>query len=289
MKELLLIDAHALIHRMYHAMGPLTTPSGDPIGALYGLSGLLLNIIQEKVKPEYAAACFDLPQPTFRNKMYAEYKATRQAPADDLIPQLNGAREVFAHFGIPSFELAGYEADDLIGTLAERFKTEKDLQVVILSGDRDLLQLVEGEKVIAEMMKKGTSETDRYDEAAVLEKYELLPNQIIDLKGLVGDASDNIPGVSGVGPKTATPLLQEFKTVEEVYENLMIITEKHAKKLEGNKEVALLSKKLATIDRTVPLPEISLASLTLAPMNKMKLTAYFESLGFVSLIHRINL
>lgn len=289
MKKLLLIDAHALIHRMYHAMAPLTAPDGEPIGAIYGLSGLLLSIIQDTVKPDYAAACFDLPGPTFRKEIYEDYKATRQKPEDDLIPQLNRSREVFTQFGIPVFEQAGYEADDLIGTFSQRFKNNgHGAQVVILSGDRDLLQLVEDDVVVAEMMKRGASETDHYDEAAVMEKYGLRPDQIIDYKGLVGDPSDNIPGVSGVGPKTATPLLKEFETVEGVFDNLVIIPEKVAKKFEGKEEIALLSKKLATIDCAVPLPDISLEELTLSPLNKVRLTEYFTQLGFVSLIHRLG-
>lgn len=270
-------------------MGPLTAPDGEPIGAIYGLSGLLLSIIQETVKPEYAAACFDLPGPTFRKEIYTEYKATRQKPEDDLIPQLQRAREVFANFGMPIFELPGFEADDIIGTLSQRFKNNgKGVQVVILSGDRDLLQLVEDDVIVAEMMRRGASQTDRYDEAAVLEHYGLRPDQIVDYKGLVGDPSDNIPGVAGVGPKTATPLLQEFGTVEEVFDNLVIIPEKVAKKLEGQEEIALLSKKLATIKIDAPVPGVSLEELKLAPLNKIKLTECFTKLGFVSLISRLG-
>jgi len=283
MKKLLLIDSHALIHRFFHAMPPLTAGDDNaPIGAIYGLCKLLLKIVKEE-EPEYVAAAFDRPEPTFRKKEYEAYKATRAQVSSDLIPQLIEARNTFEAFGMKVFEAPGYEADDVIATLAEKYKGEKDLQIVILSGDRDLLQLVEGEKVVADMLKTGAGEVERYNEEAVREKYELNPDQIIDLKGLMGDASDNIPGVPGVGQKTATPLLKEFKTIEGVYENLVIISEKHAKKLEGYEEQALMSKKLATVDRSVPIELNGLESIKLGKLDEAKLETYFKKFGFVSL------
>lgn len=288
MRKLLLIDSHALIHRMYHAMAPLTTETGEPVGALYGLSKLLLTMMTETIKPDYVAACFDRPEPTFRKEAFAEYKAHRQPTPDDLVAQLIKSREIFQQFKIKMFEMPGFEADDLIATLATRLHDEKDLQVTILSGDRDLLQLVHGDHIVVELFKNGGGETIHMNEAAVKEKYGLEPAQIIDLKGLIGDPSDNIPGVAGVGEKTATPLLQEFKTVEGVFENLVIITPKVAKKLEGQEAIALQCKKLATLDRQAPLFLDSLEDLRALPIDKSALTQYFNTLGFVSLVRALE-
>ncbi len=288
MKKLLLIDSHALIHRMYHAMAPLTTPDGEPIGAIYGLSQLLMRMITETVKPDYVAACFDRPEPTFRKEMFAEYKAHREATPSDLISQIIKAREVFAQFKIKMFELPGFEADDLIATLATKLHNEKDLQVSILTGDRDLLQLVHADHVVVELFKNGGGETIHMNEAAVIEKYGLNPLQIVDLKGLIGDPSDNIPGIHGVGEKTATPLLKEFGTVEGVFENLVIVPEKVAKKFRGHEEIALKCKKLATLERNVPIFLDSLEDLKALPLDRPELISYFEKLGFVSLIRRLR-
>lgn len=288
MRKLLLIDSHALIHRMYHAMAPLTTASGEPIGAIYGLSQLLLRMMTETVRPDYVAACFDRPEPTFRKEVFVDYKAQRQPTPSDLISQLIKSREVFQQFKIKMFELPGFEADDLIATLATKLHDEKDLQVTILSGDRDLLQLVHDDHIVVELFKNGGGETVHMNEAAVKEKYGLTPAQIVDLKGLIGDPSDNIPGIHGVGEKTATPLLKEFGTVEEVFENLVIVPQKVAKKFEGHKEIALLSKKLATLERNAPIFLDSLDDLRALPLDVPALTSYFESLGFVSLVRRLK-
>lgn len=288
MKKLLLIDSHAMIHRMYHAMAPLTTPRGEPIGAIYGLSKLLLSILTETVKPDYVAACFDRPEPTFRKESFPAYKAQRGPTESDLIPQLIRAREVFMQLKIKCFELPGFEADDLIATLATRLHAEENLQVTILSGDRDLLQLVEDDHIVVELFKNGGGETVHMNEAAVIEKYGLKPAQIVDLKGLIGDPSDNIPGVHGVGEKTATPLLKEFGTVEGVFDNLVIIPEKYAKKFEGQRDIALQCKKLATLERNAPIFLDSLADLRALPLDIPQLSAYFERLGFVSLVRRLK-
>ncbi len=288
MKKLLLIDSHALIHRMYHAMAPLTTAQNEPIGAIYGISQLLLRMLTETVRPDYVAACFDRPEPTFRKESFPEYKAQRAQTEPDLVKQLIRSREVFAHFKIKCFELAGFEADDLIATLATKLHNEKDLQVTILSGDRDLLQLVEDDHIVVELFKNGGGETTHMNEQAVIAKYGLKPIQIIDLKGLIGDPSDNIPGIRGVGEKTATPLLKEFGTVEGVFENLVIVPQKTAKKFEGQLEIAMKCKKLATLEHNAPIFLDSLADLRALPLDVSGLTTYFESLGFVSLVHRIG-
>jgi DNA polymerase-1 len=186
------------------------------------------------------------------------------------------------------FEMPGFEADDLIATLATKLHEEKDLQVSILTGDRDLLQLVHDDHIVVELFKNGGGETTHMNEAAVIAKYGLKPAQIIDLKGLIGDPSDNIPGIHGVGEKTATPLLQEFGTVEEVFENLMIVPEKISKKFEGQREIAMQCKKLATLERNSPIFLDSLEDLRMLPLDKAGLIKYFDSLGFVSLIRRLE-
>lgn len=284
---LLLIDSNALIHRFFHALPPFTAPDGSPTNAIYGLSSTLFKIITEQ-KPDYIAASLDTPEPTFRDKEYAEYKAKRAPTSDELIPQLKKVQSVYDVFGVRAFAIPGFEADDLIGTFVEMFKDEPDLKIVILSGDRDVLQLVEGEKVVGQLFKTGITETVIYDEKAVIEKFGLKPKQLPDYKGFVGDASDNIKGVAGVGPKTAEILLKEFPTIEEVYDNISIITPKIAKKIEGKKEEALFSRRLATIRRDAPVAVSDLESLKAPVLDKEKLKAFFQTLGFKSLIEKLE-
>lgn len=295
---LLLIDANALIHRFFHALPPFTAPDGQPTNSLYGISGILLKILggpstssgqQQRICPDFIAAAFDRPEKTFREEEYKEYKATRPPTADQIVSQIILAPEVFKVFGIKTFDVAGFEADDIIGTLTEKFRKEEDLQIVILSGDNDLLQLVENDKILGEILKTGITDTKTYDESAVIEKYGLKPTQLPDYKGLVGDVSDNIPGVKGIGPKGAATLLKEFGTLEEVFENISIITNRNlAKKLEGQKEIALLSKRLATIRRDVPVSVQNLDELAAQPLNKPALKDFFQKLGFKTLIERLD-
>ena len=219
MKTLLLIDANSLIHRSFHALPPFTAPNGEPTGALYGLSSIFLKIIKEK-KPDYWAAAFDRPEPTFRKEIFKDYKIQRPKAPDELISQIIKARELLGKFGIRFFEQPGFEADDLIAALVKRFEPGKDLKIVILTGDLDTLQLVVDDKVAVETPKKGISETVVYDEKAVRERYSLNPEQLPDYKGLAGDSSDNIPGVLGIGPKTASRLLGEYHSLENLYQNL---------------------------------------------------------------------
>lgn len=287
MKTLLLIDANGLIHRFFHALPPLTTPEKEPVGAIYGLSNVLLKIFKEQ-KPDFAAAAFDRPEMTFREQVFKEYKIHRPPTADELIIQLKKAHEIFSLFGIKIFELAGFEADDIIGTLVEYFKKDSDLKIIILSGDLDVLQLVDNEKVVVQFIKKGVSETFLYDEKAVFERYGLLPNQLTDFKGLVGDPSDNIPGIKGIGEKTASNLLREFKTLKEIFDNLNIIPQKISQKLENQKEQALFSKHLATIKHDAPIKIKSISDLKIKPSAKQEIIDYFQKLGFKSLVERLN-
>lgn len=285
---LLLIDASALIHRFFHALPPFTGPEGQPTNALYGLCGVLLKILKSD-PPDYAVVALDRPEPTFREQEYKEYKAQRPPTANELVSQIVMMPDIFDKFGVKTLSAAGFEADDIIATLTERYKKEPNLKIVILSGDLDNLQLVEGEKVVAEIFKTGITETKIYDEKAVVERYGLKPSQLPDYKGLVGDVSDNIPGVKGIGPKTAAALLQEFGTLEEVFGNIAILTQKSAaKKLEGQKDIALASKRLATMRRDAPVAVSDLESLKVVPLNKSALRQLFQTLGFRSLIEKLG-
>src|SRR3990167_1552208 len=217
--RLVLLDAHAIIHRAYHALPGLTAPNGDPVGALYGVITMVLKIAQE-LSPDYLVACFALPQPTHRHEAFEAYKGTRSALEQDLIVQLERTKELMDVFGIPRYECAGYEADDLLGTIAEQVRAHEDLEVIIASGDMDTLQLVDKKKVQVYTLKKGIQDTILYDEQAVVERFHFPPKLLPDYKGLRGDPSDNIIGISGIGEKTATELITTFGSIESMYKTL---------------------------------------------------------------------
>lgn len=283
-KTLLLIDANSLIHRAFHALPPLNAPDGRATQALYGLSSVLIKIFRDS-KPEYVAALFDRPEPTFRKEKFKEYKAHRPKAPDDLISQIIEAKNLFQKFGIRVFEKPGFEADDLIATLATKFKDLKDLQVVILTGDLDTLQMVEGEKLVVRTFKKGISETMTYDEEAVKERYGLEPKQLTDYKALVGDQSDNVPGVSGVGEKTATSLLQKYGTLQNIFKNLDK-EPKLGKKLVGAESQAEFSKFLVALEKKAPIEVGEVEELKVIEDGK-DLENYLHSLGFESLVKRL--
>jgi DNA polymerase-1 len=293
MKKLLLIDANSIIHRSFHALPPFTTPEGKPSGAIYGIASILLKLWRDE-RPDYAAALFDRPEPTFRDEKYAEYKAQRPPTAEELVSQIIEAHKLFDAFGIKTFEKARYEADDLIATLAEKFKTLPDVRVVILTGDRDTLQMVEGDKLVVQTFNKGVSDTTIYNEPAVIEKYGIAPKQMVDYKALVGDSSDNIKGVPGVGPKTALELIKRFGTVKEMYKQLdgkaVADDDAELKKIRARfgafKKDAELSEMLVTLERHAPIeiPPIE----ELAPFENTDAAAkYFEKMGFATLLKRI--
>ena len=294
MKTLLLIDANALVHRCFHALPPFTTKDGRPSGALYGFASILIRILHPDKKtgaeginsrvPDYVTGFFDRPEPTFRKEIFKEYKIHRPKAPDELVSQIIEARKLLENFNIKTFETPGFEADDLIGAAAEKFKNLPEIKIIILTGDLDALQLVENDKVVVETIKKGVSETAIYNEEGVKERYGLAPKQIPDYKGLVGDASDNILGVPGIGPKTATPLIQKYGSLENFLEQGQ--KEKSYQKISELKEQALLSKHLGEIRRDAPL-EINLEDLKYQGLPKEKLTAYFETLGFQSMIKRL--
>ncbi|MCA9356251.1 hypothetical protein H6790_00780 [Candidatus Nomurabacteria bacterium] len=258
-KRLVVLDAHAIIHRAYHALPDFTTSKGIPTGALYGICNMLLKI-EGEFRPDYIVAAYDLPGGTFRHETFSDYKAGRGKADDALVNQMERSKDIFKAFSIPIYSHPGFEADDIIGTIAEITKKDKDLQVVIASGDMDTLQLVEGDKTVVYTFKKGINDTVVYDEDAVMERYNFSPVELIDYKGLRGDPSDNIPGIAGVGEKTATMLISHFHTIEEMYKKLkngevgdIKLSEKMKEKiLEGEKE-ALFSKELATIRKDAPI------------------------------------
>jgi DNA polymerase-1 len=291
MKKLLLIDANSIIHRAFHALPPLTAPDGKPSGAIYGLSSILLKLWRDD-RPDYAAALFDRPEPTFRDEKYAEYKAQRPPAADELIQQIIEAHRLFEAFGIRTFEKAGYEADDLIATFAEKFKTLDEVQVVILTGDRDTLQMVEGEKLVVQTFNKGVSDTTIYNEQAVVDKYGIAPKQMIDYKALVGDSSDNIKGVPGVGPKTALELIKKFGTVREMYKQLDSAPKegdglaKLRERFGSFRKEAELSEMLVTLERHVPLEMPDINDLAFDG-DVSRISAYFEKMEFSTLLKRL--
>lgn len=280
MKRLFLIDANSLIHRAFHALPPLTTPGGEPSQAIYGLARMLSRLIKEE-NPEYVAALFDRPEPTHRDELYAEYKAGRPETPSELISQLIEAHNLFNAFGIKTFEIPGFEADDLIATLAGKFKKEKDLQIIILSGDRDGIQLVEGEKVVLWTPVKGISEIFVYDEKSTQEKFGILPKQMTDYKSLVGDSSDNIKGVAGVGPKTAAILLGKYGNLDTIFttkdEGPAVLKVKN-----GRKE-AEFSRELVRLRNDAPV-DIAMGDLILGEGGD--LVGYFKKMGFGSLAQK---
>jgi len=291
LKRIVLIDAHALIHRAYHALPGFASSKGEPTGALYGLSTMMMRAIDE-LKPDALFACFDLPKPTFRHIAYDAYKGTRKQTDDTLITQLIRAKDVFDAFSIPRFELEGFEADDLIGTLVEKLETQKDVEIIIVSGDMDTMQLIDGTKVRVYTLKKGIQETQMFDEKKVFERYSFLPDQIPDYKGLAGDPSDNIPGIKGIGEKTATELLTHFGTIEKMYKVLKKnrqefldkgIKERIVKLLEEGEEEALFSKTLATIRLDAPIETPDISKSWFEGYVPEKLSTLFDILEFRTL------
>jgi len=295
-KVLVLLDTHAIIHRAYHALPDFTSGKGEPTGALYGLTTMLLKIIRE-LKPDYIAACYDLPKPTFRHKVYKEYKAGRAKADDELISQIKRSYEIFKAFSIPIFENAGFEADDIIGTIVFKAKKEKDVSVIIASGDMDTLQLVDGKRVQVFTLKKGITDTILYDEKAVRERFGFGPELLPDYKGLRGDPSDNIIGIKGIGEKGGGELIKQFGTLETLYKTLKndrtIFLKKGFKErivtlLEKNKEEALFSKVLAQIRTDAPISFSLEDAKWKKEFNKEKMIELFQDLGFKSLIARVS-
>jgi DNA polymerase-1 len=302
-KRLILLDAHAILHRAYHALPDFATAKGEPTGALYGLSTMLIKIIED-LKPEYIVACYDVKGPTYRHEAYKEYKAGRQAAKDDLVAQMIRSRDIFTALNIPIYDKEGFEADDMLGTIVEQLKDrtrEKgDLEIVIASGDMDTLQLVTGDGVKVFTLKKGINDTIIYNEQAVRDRFGFGPELIADYKGLRGDPSDNIIGVKGIGEKTATTLITTFGSIENMYKELekgsdadtkfkaVGITPRIIQLLRDNKEEAEFSKMLATIRRDAPITFVFPEHSFKENLDIKKVSSLWHELEFRTLTPRLE-
>ncbi|MFC5649139.1 DNA polymerase I [Paenibacillus solisilvae] len=285
MEKWMLIDGNSIAYRAFFAMPPLTNSAGLHTNAIYGFTTMLLKLLEEE-KPTHILVAFDAGKVTFRHEGYTEYKGGREKTPSELSEQFPVLKELIQSFGIAQFELPGYEADDIIGTLT-KLADEKEVEAIVVSGDKDMLQLA-SERVTIALTRKGVSEVDRYQPNEIMEKYGITPQQIIDLKGLMGDTSDNIPGIPGVGEKTALKMLHEFGTVEEVLANTDSLKGKMKEKVEAHQEDARMSKKLATIYREVPL-EDKVNEIAYSGYDESQLAAMFRKLEFKSLIERLEL
>jgi len=291
-KRLIIIDSNSVIHRAFHALPPLTTKTGEVVNAVYGFLLVLLKAIRE-FRPDCIVATFDLPAPTFRHKKFKKYKAKRPPAPPELYNQIPKVKEILKAFNISIFEKEGFEADDIIGTISQQFSRKQIIpraEVIILSGDLDVLQLVD-KKTKAYILRKGVKDTVLYDEKLVKEKYDgLVPGQLDDFKALRGDPSDNIPGVRGIGEKTAIQLIKQFNTLENIYSALeqkeAKINESLRLKLEQQKEQAFFSKELVQIRRDAPI-DFNLKECQWGEYDKEKVIEILKDLEFYSLIPRL--
>lgn len=280
-QKFIIIDAPAVLHRAWHALPRLTDPKGRAVSAVYGFASLLLKLIRE-YQPDYIATTFDTPAPTFRHQEYKEYKATRIPQPQEFYDQIPITKELLQTLKIPILEKDGYEADDFIGTLAKISPASN----LIVTGDLDTLQLVNQNTAIY-FLRQGISEIKIYDQKAVEERYGLKPQQLIDYKALRGDPSDNIPGVKGIGEKTALSLIQKFGSLGKIYENIEQLPPTTKKLLLEQKEMAFLSKKLVTIKSDLPVIDNS-ENYQFKKIDQEKVKEFLQKLGFKSLIQRLE-
>jgi len=293
-KRLIIIDSNSVIHRAFHALPRLTTKEGDLVNAVYGFLLVFFKAIKD-FQPDFIAAAFDFPAPTFRHKKYKEYKAKRPPTPKELAEQMPKIKKVLNAFNVPIFEKQGFEADDIIGTLvkqAAEVQKEKGLQTIIISGDMDTLQLVAPHTNVC-ALRKGVKDTVLYDENLVKEKYGgLTSEQLLDFKALRGDPSDNIPGVRGIGEKTAIKLIKEFGSLENLYSTLisgkktLALNQRFRAMLEEYKEQAFLSYNLAKIKKDVPVG-FNLEKCQWKEYNKERVTQILKNLEFYSLVKRL--
>lgn len=296
-KRVVLLDAHAILHRAYHALPDFSSSKGEPTGALYGLSTMLIKIIED-LKPDYLIACYDVKGPTYRHEVYKEYKAQRKKAEDDLVAQMNRSKDIFSALNIPIYEKQGFEADDMLGTIVHQTLDNENLEIIIASGDMDTLQLVVGDKVRVFTLKKGIKDTIMYDENTVISRYGFGPKLIPDYKGLRGDPSDNIIGIKGVGEKTATILISTFGTIENMYKELGEGNDEKFKKagitpriielLKTNKEEAEFSKMLATIRRDAPIQFVLPEKTFKENVEPKKISGLWHELEFRTLYPRLE-
>jgi len=286
MKKLVLIDGNALIHRAYHALPPFKTKQGKLVNAVYGFTSILFGVIQN-LKPDYLITTFDLAGPTFRNLEYKDYKAKRVKPPQELYDQIPLIKNIVKALGIPIYQEKGFEADDLIGTIVEKTKNQK-IKNLIITGDLDVLQLID-KKTEVHTLKRGIKDIAIYDIKAVKERYGLTPDQIIDFKGLKGDPSDNIPGVPGIGEKTAIELIKKFKSLKNLYQKINSgdLKENLKARLLEYKDAAFFSQYLVTIKKDVPI-DFKINEAKWGNLNKAKVNKLLEQLEFKSLIKRLD-
>ena len=282
-KRLIIIDGNSIINRAFYALPDMSNSEGLKTNAIFGFVRMMFKIIED-YQPTHMSVAFDKKAPTFRHKQYADYKAGRKKMPDELAQQLQPLKDLLDKFNINRLELEGYEADDLIGTVA-RLGEENDFKVYIVTGDKDAIQLA-SHKTTTLITKKGVGEVEEYNYDSVLERYEMTPTQFIDLKGLMGDKSDNIPGVPGVGEKTGIKLLKQYSTIENLIEHTDELKGSIKKKIEENKDLALMSKELATIITNVPI-EVKLEELAYGDYNKDDVVEKFKEFGFTSLITKL--
>ncbi|PIS12199.1 hypothetical protein COT70_02175 [candidate division WWE3 bacterium CG09_land_8_20_14_0_10_47_33] len=280
MKRLVLVDGHSLLHRAFHALPPLTTPEGKPIGAVYGLTRMLLKVFGD-LKPAYVGVAMEAKGPTFRHKAFKAYKEQRPEMDKDLAVQIEEAHRLLQALGIPHYITPGYEGEDLIASFIRKAGKSAD-DVIIVTGDRDLFQLIGG-NVRLFVPEKGLSEGKMYGAKEVVEKLGVKPQQVVDYKALRGDPSDNIPGVRGIGEKTAKNLLKEYGSLDGVYEHLGKLPEKVHGLLEKGKEQAYLSQKLAKIVDDAPV-ESKLVAWDAGATKSAKAQELFREFGFKSLL-----
>lgn len=285
MQKLLLIDGNAMLHRAYHALPPLTNTKGELVQAVYGFFSMLLNVLQDQ-QPTHLVVCFDRGAPTIRQTMFVGYHAHRPELPDEFVRQIIIIHELLEKMKVSIFELDGYEGDDLIGTIAAKAVQASDTEVVILTGDRDMLQLV-NKHVNVLMPLVGISKTVMFDEAAVEAKYGVKSSQFVDYKALIGDPSDGYPGVTGVGPKTASSLLQKYETFENLYNKIGELPEKVGLKLATDAEQAALAKQLAAIITDAPI-QFDLHKCVCTDFDGEKLVAALKDQGFKSLTTRFE-
>ncbi len=293
-KKIVVIDGNSVLHRAFHALPPLTARDGQQVGAVYGFLLVFLKVIGE-FRPEFLAVCFDYPALTFRHEKFKEYKAQRPPTPKELAAQIPQIKRMLGLFSVPVLEKKGFEADDLIGTVSRIFpgiKRSFDIRTIIVSGDRDVLQLINA-KTRVYLLAKGVKNADLYDEDLIREKYPgLKPQQLVDLRALTGDASDNIPGVPGIGQKTALKLLGEFGSLAAIYDNLKkgknhpLITPRIKDLLLDGRDKAFMSRELSQIKKDVPI-NIPIKEYEWREYDRQAVMEAFQDLGFKTLIKRL--
>jgi len=287
-EKFLVIDGNSIMNRAFYGIRLLSTSDGLYTNAVYGFLNIYYMML-DKLKPDYIAVAFDLKAPTFRHEMFVEYKAHRKMMPDELKVQMPVIKEVLSAMNVPIFEIEGFEADDVLGTIANR-NTEKNIFTYILTGDKDSLQLIsDNTSIVMPITKMGKTEYTIYTPEVLMEKQGIIPKQVIDIKSLMGDSSDNIPGVPGIGEKTAYSLIGKYESLDKIYEDTgkLDITPKVREKLDLNRDMAFLSYKLATIDINVPL-DLDYSSLRFSDANIAQLTSIFNRLSFKKFLERYD-